>query len=325
MTTRLVDVIQPSKFLKYQIKRTMELSALLTSGIVVHDSELDKLASTGNKLINMPFFNDLTGDSEIMKDEGNITVGKITSGQDIARLQARVNAWGANGLSGYLSQSDPMGAIADLTAAYWARQLQKNLISILAGLFSVDAIKTAKLLDVTGSKDPSKQLLSGETFLDATQLMGDAKESITAVAMHSALENYARKINLVQDVPVGNQGQLVRKFMGKDVIIDDSLPFDSATKTGTFYLFGRGAFGLGNGKNSNIVGVEVDRNKLSSSGEENLVNRRLFILHPRGIKWTEKSVAGEFPTNAELAKKGNWEMVYEHKAIRLAALTCKIG
>ena len=60
----------------------------------------------------------------------------------------------------------------------------------------------------------------------------------------------------------------------------------------------------------------MDRNKQSLSGEEFLVNRKIFTLHPRGIKWLEANVAGDTPSNIELEMAVNWERVYENKAIR---------
>ena len=36
------------------------------------------------------------------------------------------------------------------------------------------------------------------------------------------------------------------------------------------------------------------------AGVESLWTRRQFMIHPYGIKWTDTSVAGEFPSNAEL-------------------------
>src|SRR5690554_2838876 len=121
MTTRLADVIQPEIFTPYVIQQTMEKSDLVQSGIIVNDAEFDALASGPNLLVNMPFWNDLGNtESQVMKDEGNMAVSKITAGADIARKQGRVNAWGANGLSGLLSGDDPLAAIGQLVASYWA-------------------------------------------------------------------------------------------------------------------------------------------------------------------------------------------------------------
>ena len=41
----------------------------------------------------------------------------------------------ATSLSAALAGADPMKAIGDLVAQYWARDMQKELIAILAGVF----------------------------------------------------------------------------------------------------------------------------------------------------------------------------------------------
>ena len=59
--TTLQDVIVPELFNPYVTNRTMELSALVQSGIIVNNTEFDALASQASPLVNMPFFEDLTG------------------------------------------------------------------------------------------------------------------------------------------------------------------------------------------------------------------------------------------------------------------------
>jgi hypothetical protein len=50
-----------------------------------------------------------------------------------------------------------------------------------------------------------------------------------------------------------------------------------------------------------------------------LINRRRYILHPRGVKFTSASVAGDSPTNAELETGSNWTRVFENKNVRIVA------
>ena len=52
-----------------------------------------------------------------------------------------------------------------------------------------------------------------------------------------------------------------------------------------------------------------------------LINRRRYILHPRGVKFTSASVAGDSPTNAELETSSNWVRIWENKNVRLVAVT----
>ena len=56
--TRIADVIVPEVFNKYVTERTAESSALLQSGIISNDKDLDELAKLGGNMINMPFWQD---------------------------------------------------------------------------------------------------------------------------------------------------------------------------------------------------------------------------------------------------------------------------
>lgn len=316
MTTRLIDVIQPEIFTPYTTQRTMELSALVQSGIIANDAQFDALAGGANTLINMPFWNDLGNeDSQVMKDEGDMDIGKITSSDDIARKHARVNAWGANGLSALLSGDDPLQAISNLVASYWARDMQRTLLATLSGVFKSTSM-SGKVHDIT-AEEGDKGTINMNTFLDATQLMGDAKESLTGVMMHSAVETELRKQNLIEYVPQSEQGKPIAYFNQMRVTVDDSMFYDTETGQAEMYIFGQGAIALGNGSHPRIVPTEVDRNKQSYSGEEVLINRKIFILHPRGIKWNEGGVADVFPTNAEINTAARWTRVYEPKAVRI--------
>jgi hypothetical protein len=107
--------------------------------------------------------------------------------------------------------------------------------------------------------------------------------------------------------------------MGKRVTIDDGLPIVSTTNY-TTYLFGAGAIGYGEG--APPVPTETDRDSLA--GEDYLITRKHFLLHPRGVKWNEASVAGDSPTNAELATAANWTRVYENKNIRIVKFLHKL-
>ncbi|GGJ86002.1 coat protein [Lentibacillus kapialis] len=313
--TRIGDVIQPEVFNDYVIHRSTQKSALIQSGIIENNSEFDQLASGPNTLVNMPFWNDLSGDAETIKDQGDLTAGKITSSSDVARKQGRARMWGANGLSALLSGDDPAGAIADLVASYWNRQDQAMLLATLDGIFKASNM-SGKVLDITGETGKDA-LLDGDSFIDAGQKMGDAKDLLTGVMMHSAAEAYLAKLDLIEYVQVSDQSDRIPVFMNKRVIVDDGMPYDTSDKTGSMYLFGSGAVAKGNGSHPDIMPTETFRNSKSSSGEDFLVNRNIGILHPRGVKWTESSVTNEFPTNTELANGSNWKRVYDPKAIRV--------
>jgi len=95
-----------------------------------------------------------------------------------------------------------------------------------------------------------------------------------------------------------------------------------STRIYTTYLFAKGSIGRGEGTPVSLTPTETDRDSLA--GEDILVNRRAFVLHPMGVKWVGNP-AGVTPSNSELANGSNWERVYESKNIGLVALKHKIS
>lgn len=318
--TRIADVIVPEVFNPYVIERTAELSALVQSGIIQNDPLFNVLATKGGRLINMPYWNDLTGDDEVLSDAAPLQVTNITAGQDVAALLLRGKAWGVNDLAKALSGDDPMAAIGDLVAEYWARRLQDILLSTLAGVFSV-ANMAGNVLNISAAAAPAVPDINASTFADAQQLLGDAKDRLTGVMMHSATETSLIKQGLLtQELETFNgQSVRVKRFNGKRVVVDDRCPV--ANDIYTTYLFGEGAIAYGDGQPP--VPTEMGRNVLQ--GEDILVNRKHFLLHPRGVAFQDAAVVGSSPTNAELANAANWSRVYENKNIRIVSFIHKIA
>jgi len=321
--TRIQHVIQPEIFTDYVTNRTMELSALIRCGIMVNDSQFNELASGANTLINMPFWNDLQGEEETVTAEGFYTPLNISASKDVARKQLVGNQWGANALAALLSGADPMAAIGDLVAAYWARKYQGRLLAMLKGIFAADSM-AGKIHDISGEPGDAG-LLSGDSFIDAGQKMGDAKDLLTAVMIHSAAEAHLAKRKLIEYVQESEQSPRVPYFMRKRVIVDDSMAYDTSTKIGEAYMFGAGAIALGNGSHPQILATETDRDSSSHAGEDYLVNRQMFVMHPRGVAWQDEDVADVFPTREELANGENWKRVYEEKQIRIVKHRFRIG
>lgn len=334
--TNLNDVIVPELFNPYVVNKTMELSKLVQSGIVSNDSEFDRLASQAAPTVNMPFFEDLTGESEQVIEGADLTDKKINSSKDVAAIVRRAAMWSATDLSAALAGKDPMGAIASLVAGFWARDLQKELLAVLKGIFGTVAAGSggtptaetrlsSNILDISSGSGAAAKW-SAAAFIDAQQKLGDAKEQLTAVAMHSAVEAELRKQNLLETIRPSDAAPF-NTYMGKRVIIDDGCPYEGSGANTVFstFLFGQGAIALGNGSPEGFTATELDRDKKKGSGVDYLINRRTYILHPRGIMFTNAKVSKtEGPSRAELADAENWKPVYEPKQIRIVAFRHKI-
>ena len=329
MATTLQDIIVPELFTPYTVQKTMELSALFTSGIVAHSPEFDRLASEAAPLHNMPFFEDLAGDSENVIEGNDLTAAKITSKADVSTTIRRAKAWAATDLSAALAGKDPMAAIGSLVAGFWARDMQKELINTLNGVFGSYTAEgetvtplADHILDISGGTGAAANI-SASAFIDACQLLGDAQGQLTAVAMHSATKAYLKKQNLIQTERDSTDVEF-EVYQGRRVIVDDGCPVASGVYT--TYLFGQGAVAYGNGSPVGFVPTEIDRDKRKGSGIDYLINRKTFILHPRGVKFTNAVRANtETVSRAELANAKNWERVYEPKAIRMVCFKHKLG
>ena len=320
--TIISDVIVPEVFNPYVIERTAELSAFYQSGIIARTPALDVLASSGGKLVNMPFWEDLTGDDEVLSDSTALTVGKIGSDKDVAALLARGRAWSVNDLAKALSGDDPMAAIGDLVADYWARRFQVILIKTLDGVFGNNAtLMNTNQHDI--SSNPAAKdddVISAKTAVDAIYKLGDNADKLTGFAMHSATVAKLAKDDLIEYIKPSEGAAEVPYFLGKRVVVDDSLPVVTETGIYTTYIFGAGAFGWGEG--GAPVPTETARDALA--GDDILVHRRHFILHPRGVAFQNASVAGATPSNTELATYQNWKRVYESKNVRIVQFKHKL-
>ncbi|OAB25245.1 coat protein [Paenibacillus macquariensis subsp. defensor] len=317
MATKIADVIVPEVFNPYLIQRTAELSALTQSGIIVNDPQLNALATSGGTILNMPFWDDLTGESEVLSDSTPLSVKKIVANKDMSRLHTRGNAWGANDLAKALSGDDPMRAVGDLLASYWARDQQKMLFSTLKGVFAATTM-AGNLHDISAGTGAAA-VIDATTVIDAQTKLGDAADKLTAFSMHSAVYAKLQKDRLIVYKVDPVTGVSFPTYLDKRVIVDDGHPV--AAGVYTTYLFGGGAIGFGQG--AAPVPTETDRDSLQ--GDDILINRQHFILHPRGVKWTEDAVVGVSPTNAELATATNWSRVYENKNIRIVKFVHKLA
>ena len=309
--TRLSNMIIPQLFNDYVVERTAQLSRLRQSGIIADMSELlgDKLGGT---TVNMPYFKDLTGTDDVVDDTQNLSINNITTGQDVAAKLYRAKVFGATDLSGDLAGADPMAAIATLFAEWWVRQEQTTLLKTLEGAFAA-ASMTGNVLDITGLSGAA-QNFDADSFLDAIAKLGDHQDTLAGILVHSDTYRVMKGLDLIDYIKPSEGGAPIPTWMGHYVLVDDTAPKDASSPVNyTTYIFGNGSVGFAQAPTK--TPVEVGREPLQGGGTDYIVNRKHFVMHPRGIKWKGTST-GPTPTNAELATGTNWERVWENKNIK---------
>jgi hypothetical protein len=344
--TQVADVVVPEIFTPYVQQLTEEKSRLIQSGAVVVDPQLTSFLNGGGLTVNMPSFNDLDNDPEnISADNPADTFKrpnwvtprtdsvpyKITTSTEVAVRLSRNNSWASADLAAALAGADPMDAIANRVAAYWTRRLQAAFIATVSGNFAqnatatpANAVQNDMTHDVSGSAYAAGVTdFNAENFIDATVLLGDSMEDLTMVMMHSVVYARAQKNNLIDFIPDARGEITIPTFLGRQVIVDDSMPASNGVYE--TWLFGSGAIRFGQG--SPKVPTEVQRYAQAGNGggQEILYNRVEWVLHPVGNAFVGTPIPNGGPSNANtsgnLAHEDSWERVYrERKQIKIARL-----
>jgi hypothetical protein len=333
--TQLTDIITPEIYNQYMQQLTAEKSAFVQSGIATADARVAAQITNGGLLVNMPFWNDLSGEDEVLDDgDTELTTDKLTSGKDVGTVMYRGKAWKINELAAVISGDDPVAALMGRIADYWVRREQKVLIAVLNGLFGTQTIATVATkgalvdthLNDISALSAGAAKIGGSAILDTKQLLGDASDRVTACAMHSAVYTALQKQQLIQYLPEANNPNIkIPYYLDYRVAaIDDGLPVSGTGANAVFttYLFGSGSIAANTGTPSKLTSYEPFREALK--GNDTIITRRSFTMHPYGVKFTDSQVAGITPTNTELSDVRNWSKVYDNKNIALLALNHKI-
>lgn len=332
-TTQISDVVVPEVFSAYAQELSTELSLLVRSGVIVRNPALDGFLAGGGDIVTMPMWKDLS-DTEAnvsggLAADGNATPERIQTRTELAIRHNRNQSWGSFDLAAQLAGSDPMDAIARRVAAYWVRQEQLMLNAIIEGLVADTASLLNDIAASNGVTALAANKVTGADLLDTFQLLGDHKTDITAIAVHSVVHTNLQKANLIDFIPESRADVGFGTYMGKTLLVDDGLTVDETSTDDALgadqfiydtVVFGQGAFQYGVG--SPRVGTEIDRNPLAGNGggEEFMVNRREFLLHPKGFSIDATAVTGKSPTNAELRSADAYDLVGQRKDIPLAVL-----
>lgn len=317
--TKLADLIVPEIYEQYMLENSPKLSRLITSGIARTSEEMMTLANGAGVTINVPFLKPIGGTSQIIDDTNALTTNKMTAKKQVGVRLVRGNAWEFTDIATILSGADPIGALYEQLAKYWADEEQKVMINILAGLFNAGGcLSTTHMLDIS-SQSGAASNISAEKTLKTKQLLGDNAFKIKTVAMHSAVYTYLQQQNLIEFIPDSRGEIAFTRYLGYNVIVDDEMPAHDGVYVTIF--FGDGAFSYGSGTPNGLRPIEADRDILGSS--EVVVSRRSFVIHPNGCSW-KGSISNTTPSNNDLATPVSWEKVFEDKNIAMVALKHKI-
>lgn len=331
-TTRLSDIIDVTVFQDLPQIDGPEKTAFFDAGVVTRNGLLDSVANQPGKVVELPFWNDLDGSIEVNYSNDNpatiATPQKIVQGEQIARKAFVNQGWQAADLASELAMGGTaMEAIRAKTDRYFARQWQRRLLASCNGVLadnvandSGDMVINVASESIAGQSASTR--FNRDSFTEAAFTMGDAKDELSAIAVHSKVYAQMVKNDDIVYIPDSEGKLTIPTYMGLRVILDDGMTVTAGATDGFKYtsiLFGQGAFGYGVGTPEMPVEVEREAAQANGGGIETLWLRNTWLLHPFGFQATGTPAGVSF-TLAELAQATSFDRVIDRKLIPLAFL-----
>ena len=338
-TTQISDLLTPEVWINYMMEKFPEQLALLTGGLLAAPPEqVVKQMNAGGRLINMPFWDDLTrNEPNVMSDDDTTEAvpDKVTADKDQAVKHYLHKSWSAMDLAGMLatgSAGDPVQHVLMMMGGWWAYALQQSVIKTCIGLFADNAANDSSDMIYSIYSDaatPAASTKISAAAVDQCRLtMGDRLDQLTAISMHSSVYGTLLANDAISFIQESQLPGRIPIFMNKRVFVDDDHPVTVGTNSDNYtcFMYGAGAFGYHDAVMGPEQPFERERKpaKGNGGGQTIVHTRKHLLMHPRGIKWTDSVIAGQGPTWTELQNASNWDRVFVRKNIRLAQLNVNI-
>ena len=336
-------IFNPEAFGAYmEAVPNVKLNKLRESKAVVSDKRLEDLfknnTQTGTTYGTLPYFGLIGGEALNYDGETDIVPQSTTSFKQGVFTYGRMQAWTEADFSYDVTGGvDFMANVRSQVMDYWNNVDQDVLLSILKGVFSMQATGSSKVLaankkfvdnhtfDISQSGTDTattEEMKVGPTSLNACiqKACGDNKKKFSLILCHSEVATNLENLNLLAYLKYTDEKGIERElelgtWNGRLVVVDDSMPVEVVKKGGggaavniyTSYVLGEGAIGF------NEVGAkvpyEVKRDAFKNGGEDTLISRRRNAVSVSGISYTQATQSKNSPTNAELATGNNWTLI----------------
>lgn len=334
---RLSDVFIPSVYGSYTAVDNPMSSAFIRAGIMVNNDVLNGIARAGGKTAIVPFWQDIDPTIEpnySNDDPADLAVpNAIGSGTMTARKAWLNQSFGEMDLVTELAGQSPLQHVRNRFGTYWVRQQNRRLIATCVGVLADNIANDAGDLgvDISGIAGAGG-VFGANAFIDAAYTAGESADMFTGIAVHSNIMARMEKNDEIDTIMESNGGLVVRKYRGRDIVVDDTLPVSGSgdARVYTSFLFGPGGIGFGGVEGSEFalgegipkVAAEVFRvpNAGNGGGMESIWERKTWIIHPFGFEWVEggATLAEMSPTLADLRLAAHWNRVVSRQQVPMA-------
>lgn len=309
------------------------LPALITSGAVIQNHDLDAIASGPGVSANLPFFQDFTDAGDVIQVQAQAaTVNNISGASNIAPILNREYGIGVEALAAQVptlpGQNDPVQSILNRLGLHRQKRAQRILLNIMRGLFhftstpnaatgALAAVRSDNFLEA-GASPAAAQLMDRSKFVRALALLGELIENVRGgvIWMHpvvkaSLVDADSQNFTIVRNSDIGFNLEM---YQGIPIRTSNLLSRAGATSGTVYdtYIFGQGVVGWGQkpqvGDEIDPASLQLDR--VRSTNTINIYDRTRQLLHINGTRWIG-TPAGQSATDVELATNTNWALAYQ--------------
>lgn len=338
--TSISDLWNPDIWIRGLNEKMNTLASIVTSNIVRRTAEFDALAEGGGQTVNVPYFRDITDQTDAPQVEGvQLMLQKLGSGKQIAPVFNRESGLAASALSAAVigAGETPVENILSQLAARKQKQRQKTMVNILRGIFgfanapggagALSGVRNDIFLEA-GANPAATQCISPFVFADTIATLGELADTSLGggILMHPLIraalikqdqisfKHYSEQSGTLLTGDAGNSAQM-EYYKGYRVFVSNLLVRNGGVSGYVFdtYIFSPGVFAWGEKAQkdgtlvADVAALAFYQDPRLNQAE--LYDRSRFLLHPNGLKWGGVP-GGQSASNAELATAGNWTLDY---------------
>lgn len=324
----LTNIYNPVTFGRRTQEAQLQLNRFLRSGVAVQDPLLAAQIAQGGNTGEVTRYKGLTFHEPNYSTDNPATKStpdNISNDKMRFRSAQRNNSWSTMDLARELALEDPVGAITGRIGAFWSQDDEQRLFSIFTGILADNVANDSGDMLINVATDAAAAVtdaerIGGGRVIDTLQTMGDHKDALKVLSIHSKIHARLQTQNLITFLPNNAQDIGFGTYMGKTLLVDDSLPAVAGTNriTYTCIMFGGGCVGYADGKVVTPSEFKRDPDAGNGGGQDTIFSRVHNVMAPYGFDFTGASVAGQSATYAELKLAANWNRIDQRKNIPVA-------
>lgn len=324
--TRLTDVVPVKTFEKIVEGKLTENSKFRQSRVITTDARITKLVSTAGFETTMPFWKrPVGGEATSQNDDptNKAVPKKVEQGAMIARIIARSNSFAAMDIADLASDADAIEYAASEFARLRLADEESALLAMCKGIVAKGGAGFVHDVSISTGTIADTNKFSIATGLDGRRKLGDLGSTLKGYVMHSDVVNNLRAKEPNAFVPASQTALGLEQYAGYYIIETDNLTKGGTTNypVYTTYQVGDGLFAYASASVERALVQFRDELAGGGSGEETILNRFRYALHPYGFSNVAAAANGVSQTNAELEASATWNFVaQDRKSVPLVAI-----